>query len=505
MTFALTESRAAWADRHGPGVLAVIVFAVALWAQTNALVGVFYDDGIYVALAKALAEGHGYVSLHLPDQPPAVHYPPLYPFALSLLWRLWPSFPENVALFALFDSAGLGVAAYVLARHAMRLPLPPALRYPALLLGFVAFPILTLVGVRFSEPLFLTLFGGAIAIADRERVGAGSGLAAGMLAGLSALTRSIGIAAVAGVPIVLWIRGNRVAAGLAGAAGLLLALPWMMWTMRHASAVDPLLVANYGTYTQFAEQAGLQGLAAGLDLRALQAFPRLLLPPVPPPAWHALAALLFAVLAVGVARLWRSVPALFATLVPYVGIVVLWPFTPDRFMWILLPWVALLAVTGCHWLWQRARWGRLMVALVGVMLATGFGWAQAVSIAERRFAVTASRSSAPFRYLVAGIETGVPTDAIVATDGEALVHLYTGRKTVPLILFGLSGREFVYADADTTATYLCDTGVTHVATSWLGGEALPLISDLRAMADSTVTPLFTFSDGSGLFRFRCPR
>jgi hypothetical protein len=230
-----------------------------------------------------------------------------------------------------------------------------------------------------------------------------------------------------------------------------------------------------------------------------------LLPPVPPPAWHALAALLFAVLAVGVARLWRSVPALFATLVPYVGIVVLWPFTPDRFMWILLPWVALLAVTGCHWLWQRARWGRLTVALVGVMLATGFGWAQAVSIAERRFAVTASRSSAPFRYLVAGIETGVPTDAIVATDGEALVHLYTGRKTVPLILFGLSGREFVYADADTTATYLCDTGVTHVATSWLGGEALPLISDLRAMADSTVTPLFTFSDGSGLFRFRCPR
>jgi hypothetical protein len=485
-------------------VLGLVTFVVALWAQSDALVGVFYDDGVYVTLAKALADGHGYVSLHLPDQPPAIHYPPLYPFVLSLLWRLWPAFPENVALFELFDSAALGVAAHVLARHASRMPLTPAQRYPALLVGFAAFPILTLVGVRFSEPLFLALFGGAIAVADRDRVSAGGGLAAGILAGLSALTRSIGIAAVAAVPVVLWIRGRRAAAALAGAAGLLLALPWMMWTMRHAAAVDPLLVANYGTYTQFAGQAGIQGLIAGLDFRALQALPRLLLPLVPAPAWYALAVLLFAVLAIGIARLWRSVPALSATLVPYVGIVVLWPFTPDRFMWLLLPWVAVLTVAGCHWLWERRRWGKLTVALVGLVLATGFGWAQAISIAERRFTVTAVQSSAPFRYLVAGIETGLPADAIVATDGEALVHLYTRRHTVPLILFRLRGREFVYADADTTAAYLCDAGVTHAATSWLGGEALPLISGMRAMGDSVLTPLFTFSDGPGLFRFQCP-
>ena len=100
----------AWADRHGPAVLGLVTFVVALWAQSDALVGVFYDDGVYVTLAKALADGHGYVSLHLPDQPPAIHYPPLYPFVLSLLWRLWPAFPENVALFELFDSAaGFGV------------------------------------------------------------------------------------------------------------------------------------------------------------------------------------------------------------------------------------------------------------------------------------------------------------------------------------------------------------------------------------------------------------
>jgi hypothetical protein len=42
-------------------MVGLVVFAVALWAQTSAMVGVFYDDGIYVAIAKALAEGSGLV------------------------------------------------------------------------------------------------------------------------------------------------------------------------------------------------------------------------------------------------------------------------------------------------------------------------------------------------------------------------------------------------------------------------------------------------------------
>lgn len=59
-----------------------------LWAQSDALVGVFYDDGIYVTAGKALAEGQGYRHIHLPDAPPDVHHPPLYPLVLALAWRL---------------------------------------------------------------------------------------------------------------------------------------------------------------------------------------------------------------------------------------------------------------------------------------------------------------------------------------------------------------------------------------------------------------------------------
>ena len=84
------------------------------------------------------------------------------------------------------------------------------------------------------------------------------------------------------------------------------------------------------------------------------------------------------------------------------------------------------------------------------------------------------------------------------------MHLYTGRRTVPLVSFRLRGREFEHFGADTTAAFLCNVGATHVAASWLGGEALTLVDGMRGMGDSVLTPLFTLTDGPALFRFRCP-
>ena len=134
------------ADRVSwPAALGLVVFVVALWAQGPTMVGVFYDDGIYVTAAKALAQGLGYHNIHLPGAPPIVHYPPLYPLWLSLLWRLWPQFPANVALFALGDAAFLGLAAWITARHLYRrLPLPAPvvlLALAALVAAWVAVPL----------------------------------------------------------------------------------------------------------------------------------------------------------------------------------------------------------------------------------------------------------------------------------------------------------------------------------------------------------------------------
>jgi hypothetical protein len=491
-------------ERHWPQALALFVLAVALWAQSSALVGVFYDDGIYVTLAKALAEGEGYRSIHLPGAPPAVHYPPLYSAVLATLWKLWPSFPQNVALFKLFDAAVLAGAAWVIATHARHLRLPAVARYVTLVMGMTAFPLLTLVGVRFSEPLFLLLLAGAVATADVDRVTTKRALAAGLLAGLATLTRSIGVAAIVGIPAVLWFRRQRRAALVALVIGVALAAPWAVWTTVHGESIDPRLMANYGTYGQYARLAGLGGLLAGLDLRALGPFSRLLIRGLPWALWIPIAAILVLVVLTGAWTALRRTPVLIAVLVPYVGIVTLWPFTPDRFMWILLPWVGLLGVLGALRLWEWGRAGKVAVVLLSAAVLFGFVRLQALSVIERRFAVTAQRSSRPFELLTRGIATGTPEDAVIASDGEATVFLYTGRRTVPLFLFRLRGRAIENLGADTTLAYLCESGVTHVATSWVGGDAVPLFEAFEARSDSTLDPLFVVTDGPGLFRFQCP-
>src|SRR5881409_1429359 len=65
-------------------------------AFTPARFGFYHDDGIYVVTAKALATGQGYRIISLPYEPAQTKYPPFYPFLLSLVWRAYPRFPNNL-------------------------------------------------------------------------------------------------------------------------------------------------------------------------------------------------------------------------------------------------------------------------------------------------------------------------------------------------------------------------------------------------------------------------
>src|SRR5206468_4145523 len=94
--------------------LAVVVCLVTYLALPRLLDReiAFYDEGVYVATAKALAAGSGYRNPSLPDAPPQAKYPPLVPLALSLVWRLAPQFPDNLtAMKALVFLSGMGLLA----------------------------------------------------------------------------------------------------------------------------------------------------------------------------------------------------------------------------------------------------------------------------------------------------------------------------------------------------------------------------------------------------------
>ena len=62
-------------------------------------IGDGYDDGHYIALAQALAQGKGFSQPQLPGNPPEAQYPPGWPLLLAPVWLIAPDFPANAVGF----------------------------------------------------------------------------------------------------------------------------------------------------------------------------------------------------------------------------------------------------------------------------------------------------------------------------------------------------------------------------------------------------------------------
>jgi hypothetical protein len=308
---------------------------------------------------------------------------------------------------------------------------------------------------------------------------------------------------VAGVAIGLWLRGRR-PHGLAAliVAGLML-VPWFVWIARHAHEVDPRISANYGTYATAARQAGVSGFLASLDLRALGPLARLVVPGSS--AWlrYPLSALLFAAAAWGGALVARRAPAAVVTVLLYIGIVTLWPWTPDRFMWVVVPWMAAFAGLGVAAGWSRGGALRVASMLLVVTLLVGYGPREIVSIGQRRFAATAEGITQTDRLLVASIEAGTPAGSVIAAEGEPLIYLYSGRLAVPNAPFQWKGQSVEHFSPDEARRYFCDARVSHIALSSASSDGVPIVNSLAAKPHAEVTRLFSLSGGPSLYRFQC--
>ncbi len=204
-----------------------MVLAVALAMVDTLPVGVFFDDGMYVILAKSLATGRGLRWLQLPGAPAATHFPPGYPFVLSLLWRLYPHFPANVVLFKVANACFLATAAGGIALFAQRrLRFSPWLAAAFAVAATAGLPTLALSGRVMSEPLFLALLIPTLLFAERvvdeeRRAPVASLIALGVFVGLVTLVRTNGIAIAGGVLIVLAARRRvRDACDLRGGGGI---------------------------------------------------------------------------------------------------------------------------------------------------------------------------------------------------------------------------------------------------------------------------------------------
>src|SRR5271163_1596720 len=182
-------------------IFLIMLLPSAFFAWRNQHMAQFaylHDDGVLFTSAKSLAAGNGYRIPSLPENPSQTKFPPLYPLYLSLIWRINPQFPDNLALATLFSWIALAAALGLAWLYYKTSGLSEA-RSGLLVCLLGLSPYLILFGcTMFSEVFFNCWLLLTLLVARRE--GWRMAVLAGVLAGAAYLTRTAGIALLVSVP-----------------------------------------------------------------------------------------------------------------------------------------------------------------------------------------------------------------------------------------------------------------------------------------------------------------
>ncbi|MBI4542265.1 MAG: hypothetical protein HY705_04480, partial [Gemmatimonadetes bacterium] len=307
-----------------------------------------------------------------------------------------------------------------------------------------------------SETLFLALLFPALLLAERtvDRPTPRRAVAVGLLCGALALVRTLGVVLLPVVLALLIRKRARLAALLVVASALVALLPWQVWIAAHPLVLPPELHGKYGSYGPWLlagyeqQGAGFVVRVLGRNVRDVFSMLRLLFAPSLPEAARILAAaVVLGIAAMGLGRLARRAPATVGFVTLYMAVVLVWPFSPVRFVWGIWSLFAIVLAAGVvvvvawHPPARGARLARRLLLASAALVALGHtvynirGYRRAWWESIPR---DVARDAAPLVRWV--LERTRPGD-VLATDHETLLYLYSGRQAVPLEDF--SAAEYV--------------------------------------------------------------
>lgn len=425
----------------------VVVFGVTVWARIAVGAGVYYDDGVYLALARSLSEGTGYLYANLPGAVPGVKYPPAYPASLALAETVLGSYPGNLGalkgLNALFMGIAASLAFLLFARGgSFRLWTTAAVT----VFSFISVPTLSFSTALVSEPLFLALAGAALLWVQRVKPEAPAWWLVGLgaLTAAAFLTRAIGLSLIVGVAVAVWLArpGIRKAAVFAVAAGLP-TLGWLSFAAARADRVPEVARGQYGSYSMWfgdglsTDAAGRLGGIVGAKLApALETLQFLWIPRAPFAASTFVILLLIVAVLAGGISMWKRNPALPIFLATYLAIVSIWPYDPYRFFYTVMPFITLLAVQGIADGIPRMRedfpgWGLPIAGVATAILVVNTVQYQARGLARRAWSSTQTIPAEAYRPLHEWISANADADDVIASGLDPFTYWETGRKAVP--------------------------------------------------------------------------
>ena len=466
-------------------IASAIVLAVALpiyVLRLDPVVGMVVDDAWYVMLAKALAEGRGYVLINAPVDGILPGYPPGFPALLSLVFRVHPEFPDNVWLLkSVSIAAMLGVA--LLSYHYLhRLRELPRHLAAMAAVGIATTPALVFLATStaMSECVFTLAQLGVIVLGHRitdarpERAWQWAAIA-GVLGAATVLIRSVGVGVGAAVFLyLLHARRWRHAAVFAGVL-LICAGPWLLYARAHAPTDEHREVHRGSIVYEYGEQFWMRFAGSAMSGRVTVAdlperistnlvdiggrsFVGIFAPVVLRsadesgeelvflagqvgwtfigfgnlPVTMAISFVLAAITALGFIVTVRQKATAAEFLVPIsLGITVLWPFWSFRFVLPLTPFLYLYFVRGLS-LSPRvpaARAALLIVIALNLFDHAGYiARARSHATTPVDWRASFDQAEAALTWMKAHLEPGT----IVAATNPALVHLRTGHKTITL-------------------------------------------------------------------------
>jgi 4-amino-4-deoxy-L-arabinose transferase-like glycosyltransferase len=228
-------------------LLLVIPSAAYLWHfGVLPRFGDLQDAGVYYVSAKSLAEGGGYRIESLPGEPAQTEKPPLYPLLLSVAWRIDPQFPRNLSIAAWISWLALPAMLLLSAAYFPKLGVS-GWRAWLLLCLIASNPYVVFCSSQLlADLLFLALILLTMLLVERGVEGEGGialAVIGGVVAGLTYLTRSAGIAILPAAVVYFGLRGRwRRGIWFTAAAAPFIA-GWMLWSrLHHAHTADSVLM-----------------------------------------------------------------------------------------------------------------------------------------------------------------------------------------------------------------------------------------------------------------------
>lgn len=443
------------ADRVAPLVLGAFALAVALLTVTPWPVGAFQDDAIYVVLAKALAGGDGFRMINMPGAPHATHFPPGYPLVLAALWKLYPSFPDNIVVFKFANALFLAGAAALTYRFArLRFKLGVAGACVAAAVGTTSVMVLLITGVVLSEPLFMLVMIPTLLVVERaaDKGELEMALAAGALIGILTLIRTVGIFLLPAAVLVMLGRRQWRGVAVLTIAAMLFIVPWQLWISAYQAEMPAPFVGKYGAYGAWLADGyragGLPFAIAVVEKNANELFGffgYITLPVTP--VWPRLVSLgtVLVILGIGAYALRRRAPVTLLFLGGYALVILVWPFEPTRFALVWWPVLAALFVAGARTIWRwratslPAQGGRGLAVAAVVVVACGYAAYNLRGVREKWWANIQSDAATRAKPIAEWVARSTSPNDVLITDHDLIVYLYTGRRAVPTATFTALG------------------------------------------------------------------